>query len=121
MPPPGFTPNSIHAHELTAPVYEALEQAARVGRKPQSGMWKRFQTAVGMLRHDGQWGEVIPPDDVPEYFRARYHATNLYCIDLSPTTRCFYMVADREVIFLDIVDHEEYDKWFPPKGRRKRR
>jgi hypothetical protein len=26
--------------------------------------------------------------------------------------RCFYTIEGRDVIFLDLVDHEQYDRWF---------
>ncbi len=118
---PAFRPVLIRRDPTVEVQYLALEAAAKTGRRPQSGMWKRLQAALLMLKQDGLWGEVIPPADIPAYFRERYEARNLYCIDLSPTVRCFYTIDERDILFLDIVDHEEYDKWFPPKGERKRR
>lgn len=42
---------------------------------------------------------------------------NLYCVDLAGFRRGFYTIIARDVFFLDIVDHEQYDKWFPNKGK----
>lgn len=118
---PSFVPAEMVVHPDVDAAYQALEAAAGLGRKPQQGMWARFEAAKAMIRQDGLWGEVIRADDIPQYFRDRYGVTNLYCIDLSGTDRCFYTVVARDVVFLDIVDHEAYDQWFPPKGRKRRR
>ncbi len=116
--PPGFRPTAIKLEPGVDHPYQALERAAGAGKRPQSGMWKRLRAAIVRLQQDGQWGDVIPDADIPPYFRTTYGVTNLYCIDLSGTVRCFYtIVPDQALVFLDIVDHVEYDKWFPPKGR----
>lgn len=115
---PGFRPTAIKREPTVESQYLALEQAAKKGARPQSGMWKRLQAALVLLQRDGQWGEVIPDANIPLYFRHTYGVTNLYCVDLSQTVRCFYtIVPERTLVFLDVVDHVEYDKWFPPKGR----
>ena len=118
---PGFRPSAIRIHPDVDEAYAALEEAAQGGEKPQQGMWARFQAALGMIRQDGQWGEVIRSDRIPKYFAKVYGVTNLYCIDLKGDVRAFYTIDQREVLFLDIVDHKTYDKWFPPKGQRRRR
>lgn len=121
MPPPAFKADSMRVHPDQDEAYRALEAAAQAGKKPQQAIWKRFQTARLMLKQDPLWGEVIPGSDIPSYFREAYDVDNLYCIDLKSDVRCFYTIEGRTVAFLDIVDHDQYDKWFPPKGRRRRR
>lgn len=121
MPPPGFQPTGLIIHPNVDADYTALEAAATDGTKPQQGIWKRFQAARLRIQADGQWGEVIPRDDIPAYFVDRYQLTNLYCIDLKGDVRCFYTIDGQDVIFLDLVDHNQYDKWFPAKGRKARR
>jgi hypothetical protein len=118
---PGFSPTAIFVHHDVDKIYRTLEEAAKLGRKPQQAIWKRFQAAKRMIQSDGQWGDVVKKDDIPEYFRQRYRVDNLYCVDLKNDVRCFYTIDERDVVFLDIVDHDEYDKWFPPKGSKKRR
>lgn len=81
-------------------------------------MWKSFQAALYRLRTNGQIGEVIRQSLIPNYFRERYGVSNLYCLDLAAFHRCFYTIANRSVILLDLVDHPTYDRWFP--GRRSR-
>lgn len=52
----------------------------------------------------------------PAYFVQKYGVINLYCIDLADFHRCFYTIEGRGVVFLDLVDHRQYDKWFPGRG-----
>ena len=120
MPPP-FRPDAVIVHPRVDAAYRALEAAADEGRKPQQGIWKRFQAALARIRAEGQWGEVIPSGDIPAYFQDTYGVHNLYCIDLAGDVRCFYTIEGHDVILLDIIDHDAYDDWFPPKGRRRRR
>jgi hypothetical protein len=108
---PSFRPSSVRIHPDVQSEYDAMEVAARAGRKPQGSIWKAFQTAVLRVKADAQWGEVIPRSGIPNYFTRKYDLANLYCVDLG-FHRCFYTIDARDVIFLDIVDHGQYDKWF---------
>lgn len=121
MPPPSFKADEFRIHPDHDAAYRALEDAAAQGLKPQQGIWKRFQAARLMLAQDPLWGDVIPGPSIPVYFRETYDVQNLYCIDLKGDVRCFYTIDERDVIFLDVVDHDQYDKWSPPKGRKTRR
>lgn len=109
-----FRPGSITIHPDVQGKYDALEAAAKKGKSPEKAVWKSFQTNLARVRADGQYGEVVP---CVSYFRKRYGATNLYCLDLAGWRRCLYTILHRDVIFLDVVDHVQYDKWFPSKGR----
>ncbi len=113
---PGFRPSSVSVHPDVQSDYDALEAAAGAGRKPQSSIWNAFQTAVLRIKADAQWGEVIPRSSIPARFTRKYGVVNLYCVDLG-FHRCFYTIERRDVVFLDVVDHTRYDKWF--SARRK--
>jgi hypothetical protein len=112
----GFRPSGVIFHPEVEPIYAAIESGYRAGRKEEAALWRSFQTALLRIKSDGQWGEVIPR--IPSYFVERYGARNLYCIDLAFFHRAFYTIEGRDVIFLDLVDHGTYSKWFP--GRRDR-
>ncbi len=113
---PGFRPHRVILHPDVEDAYASIEAAAKAGRKEAAALWKSFQTAVARVKDDGQWGEVIPRP--PAHFVERYGARNLYCVDLAFFHRAFYTIQDRDVIFLDLVDHAKYDKRFPGRGRR---
>ncbi len=113
---PGFRPDRVLIHPDVERAYAELETASHEGRKQASALWKSFEHSVERVRQDGQWGEVIPR--IPRYFSSRYHVANLYCVDLAFFHRVFYTIEGRDVIFLDLVDHKRYDKWFPGRKRR---
>lgn len=121
MPPPAFRAETFRIHPDQDATYAALEQAALDGVKPQQGIWKRFLAARLMLEQDPLWGDVIPAADIPDYFRTKYGVENLYCLDLKGDVRGFYTINERDILFLDIVDHDVYDNWFPPKGQKRKR
>lgn len=113
-----FRPDEIIVHDQVRESYEAWESLALGGRKPAQGIWRSLQSCIRRLRDDAQWGDVVRQASIPDYFRKQYGVSNLYCMDLAAFHRCFYTIANRAVILLDIVDHPTYDRWFP--GRRSR-
>ena len=112
---PGFAPAAVVIHPDVEPEYHRIAAGARANRKEEAALWKSFQTAVTRIKLDGQWGEVIPR--IPPYFVEHYGVSNLYCIDLAFFHRAFYTIEGKDVIFLDLADHEQYSRWFP--GRRR--
>jgi hypothetical protein len=113
-----FRPEEIIVHPDLVSSYDSWELLASQERRPATAVWKSLQSAISLLRQNGQWGEVVRQQHIPRYFREKYGVSNLYCIDLAAFHRCFYTIANRAVILLDIVDHPTYDDWFP--GRRRR-
>lgn len=112
---PGFRPERIVIHPSVQSVYAKLEADAKLGRKEAAAVWKSLRRAVSQIRADGQWGEVIPR--IPAYFLRTYGVPNLYCVDLAFFHRAFYTIFHRDVVFLDLVDHDRYDEWFRGRGR----
>ncbi len=112
---PAFRPDQIVIHPDTAKAYAEMEVGAKAGRKEEAAIWKSFLKAVDRIRADGQWGEVIPR--IPAYFIRRYQVVNLYCVDLAFYHRAFYTIYHRDIVLLDLVDHAQYSKWFPGRGR----
>jgi len=113
-----FRPDAIVIHPDLQEAYSAWESLALRHEQPAQAIWKSLQTVLARIRVDGQWGDSIRQERIPPYFRERYGASNLYCVDLAAFHRGFYTIANRTVILLDIVDHPAYDRWFP--GRRSR-
>jgi hypothetical protein len=113
-----FRPEEIIVHVDQTEAYASWESLALQGRQPAQAIWKSLQSAVGRLRSNAQWGDVVRQASIPSYFRERYGLSNLYCVDLAAYHRCFYTIANRSVILLEIVDHPTYDRWFPGKRRR---
>lgn len=112
-----FRPDSVTIHDEHAAHYAAIERAALAGRRPEAAIWKGLLVAVRRLKRDGNWGEVIPKTSIPREFVRRYAVKNLYCVDLADFHRALYTIVGHRVIFLDLVDHAQSDKWFPNKGK----
>jgi hypothetical protein len=113
-----FRPDAIVVHPDLEEAYAAWESLALRREQPAQAIWKSLQTAIARIRVDGQWGDVIRQEWIPSHFRERYGVSNLYCVDLAAFHRAFYTIVNRTVVFLDLVDHPAYDRWFP--GRRSR-
>jgi len=105
-------------HDEVLPAYSSWEDLALRGRQPAQAGWNGLQAAIARLRANAQWGEVIRQPSIPAYFRDRYGVSNLYCVDLAAYHRCFYTIANRAIVLLDIVDHPTYDRWFPRRRSR---
>jgi hypothetical protein len=92
--------------------------------KEVASILRRIHALRAQLRTDCQAGEVIP---MPLGKAARpiqerhVPLTNLYCQDLPGFWRMLYTIVrargSRSVVILEIVDHRQYDKWFPNRGR----
>jgi hypothetical protein len=113
-----FRPESIIVLDAPQASYEAWEPLAGRGEQPAHAVWKSPQKCLSRLRADAQWGEVIPKDSIPTYFRERYGVSNLYGMDLAAFHHSFHTIANRAVILLDVVDLPTYDQWFPGNRRR---
>lgn len=91
--------------------------------KEAASIVKRIATHRVRLKSDAQAGDVIP---FPLHKKAKpleiKHAPlhNLYCLDLPDFWRLLYTIVKidgrRYVTILEIVDHADYDKWFPSRG-----
>lgn len=105
------------------------EAAAAIASLPSNGkegasILRRITAVRSLLRGDCQGGEVIP---VPlgksgRALEAKHGSfENLYCVDLPAFWRLLYTIirieGKRYVVVLEVVDHQQYDKWFPNKGR----
>lgn len=112
MGPLPFEPNKVVVHPELEDQYDAWGSAAGKGEQPAQAIWNSFKTALWRIKNDGQWGEVIPKSDIPAYFQERYGVENLYCVDLASFHRCFYTIVHRDIVVLDLVDHDTYDQWF---------
>jgi hypothetical protein len=105
-----FRPSSVTIFPSTQAKFDKLERLAVENKQPGKAVWKGFQTAVARIKTDGQWGEVIPPSSIPEVYVQTYGVRNLYCVDLPAFHRMFYTIRGRDVVVIDLVDHDEYNR-----------
>lgn len=85
---------------------------------------RRIDYLEQRLLVDCQDGEVIPlPLRKPARVLEQVHGklSSLYCCDLPGFWRMLYTISRADgkpfVYVLEIVEHPQYDKWFPNKGK----
>lgn len=91
-------------------------------RSPESrSIARRAHSLKPLLLADRLHGEVVRRSAIPPALRERHGLENLYVEDLPAFWRLLYTIVRREgqrvVVVVEIVDHRNYDKWFPGKGR----
>ncbi|MES2154502.1 MAG: hypothetical protein V4510_05135 [bacterium] len=111
-----FRASEVVIHPDLDAAFRRIEAEAAAGRQPSAAIWKSLLTAFQRAKTSAQFADPIPPRRIPAHVR-RYGLANLYCVDLADFHRGFYTLEGRRVIFLDVVDHRQYDEWFPNKGR----
>lgn len=103
---------------------ETSRATLRKSRKPEaSSILRKLDYYELRLLADCQDGEVIPfplPKAARVLEQTHGRLGSLYCCDLPGFWRMLYTIprADGKpyVYILEVVDHEQYDKWFPNKG-----
>lgn len=82
---------------------------------------RRVRALKPLLLADCLHGEVVKKDRIPPGLRGKYGLENLYVEDLPSFRRLLYTIVrdrgERFIVIVDIVDHQEYSRWFP--GRRR--
>jgi hypothetical protein len=105
--------------ESAAEALDALIQKSDAD-KAAASILKRVQKLKPILLADALHGEVVKKP-LPEALVAKHGVTNLYVEDLPSFWRLVYTVVRDEmrphVVIVEIVDHKQYDKWFPGRGR----
>ncbi|QQG38712.1 MAG: type II toxin-antitoxin system RelE/ParE family toxin [Candidatus Woesearchaeota archaeon] len=69
-----------------------------------------------LIKANPHYGEPIAKDKIPDEYRIKYGATNLFLVELSNFWRMLYTLTNNETeveiiaFVLDIIDHEKYNK-----------
>jgi hypothetical protein len=105
-------------HPDAAATLERLDSDPR----PQSrSIARRIRVVGATLLSDCLHGEVVRRSAIPKAIVARYGVENLFVEDLPDYWRLLYSVLKRGeargVLIIAIVDHREYSRWFPGRGR----
>ena len=75
-----------------------------------------------LIKMNIHYGSPIAKNLIPEEYKQKYSATNLFRVELPAFWRMLYTLTNNEQIeiiafVLDIVDHPTYDDKFGYKGR----
>ncbi|PIN88470.1 hypothetical protein COU61_04780, partial [Candidatus Pacearchaeota archaeon CG10_big_fil_rev_8_21_14_0_10_35_13] len=76
---------------------------------------------IGFIKNNPFYGDNVKKELIPREYLEKYHASNLFRVELSQFWRMLYTVkGDQIEIFcfvLDIIDHPDYDKKFGYKKK----
>lgn len=102
-------------------VYKKLNEEA--GENKQSRMiLKAINNKIELIKSNIHYGNPLAKDLIPDEYKNKYSAINLFRVELPTFWRMLYMLTnngDIEIVafVLDIISHPEYDKKFGYKGR----
>ena len=107
---------------------EAEEEFKRlneiVGRQIESGrenseeiqLLRSIKQKRDFIKNNPFYGEPIAQNLIPEEYKIKYHAVNLFRVELSQFWRMLYTLKGDEIeiiaFVLDIIPHPEYNKKF---------
>lgn len=109
-----FSPEAEEAYNL-------LNKAA-ADFKIERSILNSIDKKKELIKANPHYGEPISKDRIPEEYRIKYGAINLFWVELSNFWRMLYTLTNDETeieiiaFILDIVDHDKYNKKFGYKG-----
>jgi len=77
-----------------------------------------LRNKIELTRLNIHHGNPIKKKLIPEYYKTKYSADNLFRIELAQFWRMLYTLTDEEnepeiiIFILDILDHDKYNKRF---------
>lgn len=101
--------------------YKLLNEASS-DSKTERMILNSITKKMELIKANPHYGEPIAKDKIPELYKQKYGATNLFWVELSGFWRMLYSLSnnDTEVeiiaFILDIMDHEKYNKKLGYKG-----
>lgn len=114
----GLAAQDVVLSEAAAAALADLESSTDPKAKATA---RRVRALRPILLSDCLHGEVVRPSKIPKALATRYPLGNLYVEDLPSFWRLLYTISqagnERHVVVVEIVDHRQYDKWFPNRGR----
>ncbi|MGI0133841.1 MAG: hypothetical protein ACREBW_02640 [Candidatus Micrarchaeaceae archaeon] len=98
-------------------VYKYLNREA-ASSKHERMILKSFQKKAELIKINPHYGNPMAKDLIPQEYKTKYGATNLFRVELSNFWRMLYTLTNDEqeieiiAFILDIIDHDAYDKKF---------
>jgi hypothetical protein len=102
-------------------VYKNLNDEAE-NNKQSRMILNAVNNKIGLIKSNIHYGNPIAKDLIPEEYKQKYSAINLFRVELPAFWRMLYTLTNNEEVeiiafILDIIDHPSYDKKFGYKGR----
>jgi len=96
-------------------VYKRLNEVAPNSKVDRS-ILNAINKKVELIKANIHYGEPIAKRLIPEEYKTKYEATNLFRVELPSFWRMLYTLTDGEsqieivAFVLDVIDHKEYNK-----------
>ena len=97
-------------------VYKKLNAEAETNKQSRM-ILKAVNQKVDLIKSNIHYGNPIAKNLIPEEYKQKYSATNLFRVELPAFWRMLYTLTNNEEVeivafVLDIIDHPDYDKKF---------
>ena len=97
-------------------VYKNLNQEAENSKQSRM-ILKAINHKKDLIKVNIHYGDPIAKDLIPDEYKKKYGATNLFRVELPAFWRMLYTLTNNEEVeiiafVLDIIDHPTYDKKF---------
>jgi len=101
-------------------VYKKLNSEAE-NNKQSRMILKAVNNKIELIKQNIHYGDPISKDKIPDEYKKKYGAKNLFRVELPVFWRMLYTLTNNEEVeiiafVLDIIDHPTYDKKFGYKG-----
>jgi hypothetical protein len=97
-------------------VYKKLNAEAEINKQSRM-LLNAVNNKIGLIKSNIHYGDPVAKDLIPEEYKQKYSARNLFRVELPAFWRMLYTLTNNEEIeivafVLDIIDHPEYNKKF---------
>ena len=102
-------------------VYKRLNAEAETNKQSRM-ILNAINHKKELIKANIHYGNPIAKNLIPEEYKQKYSATNLFRVELPAFWRMLYTLTNNEEVeiiafVLDIIDHPTYDKKFGYNGR----
>lgn len=102
-------------------VYKKLNAEAEVNKQSRM-ILKSINQKKELIKQNIHYGNPVAKNLIPEEYKMKYGATNLFRVELPAFWRMLYTLTNNEEVeiiafVLDIIDHPTYNKKFGYRGR----
>ena len=97
-------------------VYKKLNAEAETNKQSRM-LLNAVNNKIGLIKSNIHYGDPLAKDLIPEEYKQKYSARNLFRVELPAFWRMLYTLTNNEEIeiiafVLDIIDHPTYNKKF---------
>ena len=102
-------------------VYKKLNSESETNKQSRM-ILNAINNKTALIKSNIHYGNPIAKNLIPEEYKIKYSATNLFRVELPAFWRMLYTLTNNEEVeivafVLDIINHKDYDDKFGYKGK----